>query len=301
MPAGVTISFESNTPWFEVLCQYAVEGIPGRNSGVWELWGIERVSADLYCDDQFVDSRPIMNCTSFRFDNLGTSKKRFQLWLPHIGKFIFEGLNIDSDSEIRCPPAMSKPRWITYGSSATQCVGAERPTDTWPAIVSLSCGFELVSLGFGGNCHLDPLIARIIRDQPADVISLCLGANIQIQSSLNQRTFGPGIIGFIKIIRERHPSTPILVLSPIYCMEHETTPNAVGLTMEMVRLEVEKAVKTLCTNGDNHLFYKNGLEVLGSSYEHLYPDRKHPNNEGYRMMAENIEPAVLAAFHNQRT
>ena len=27
MPAGVTISFESNTPWFEVLCQYSFASI----------------------------------------------------------------------------------------------------------------------------------------------------------------------------------------------------------------------------------------------------------------------------------
>lgn len=43
-------------------------------------------------------------------------------------------------------------------------------------------------------------------------------------TSCGGRAFAPAVHGFLDMIREGHPSTPLLVLSPILCPIHEDTP-----------------------------------------------------------------------------
>ena len=68
------------------------------------------------------------------------------------------------------------------------------------------------------------MIARMIRDLPADFLSMKVGINIQGGNTLNERTFRAAIIGFVQIVREKHPDTPFAVISPIYSPPRETTP-----------------------------------------------------------------------------
>ena len=93
------------------------------------------------------------------------------------------------------------------------------------------------------------MIARQIRDTPADYLSLCVGINIYGGATLNPRTFGPSIMGFVQIVREGHPETPLVIMSPIYACQRETTTNAAGFTLEAMRVEVAHAVTTLHAHG----------------------------------------------------
>lgn len=272
MPAGVRLTFQSNSPWIEGLC----DSFP------------ERSPIDLHIDGKFAGSKKTEDQTSFRFDDLGSASKTFELSLPQFGEFRFKGMNVEDGAEFSGVEANSHPRWITYGSSITHCRTADSPAKTWPSIVARTRGYDLTCLGFGGQCHLDPMIARVIRDREADLISLCLGINIYGAASLSPRTFGPGIIGFVKIVREKHPTAPIALMSPIFSPGREDTPNAVGFTLKQMRREVEIAVDKLRANGDKNIHYIDGLDIFDSEHANLLPDDLHPNNEGYGIMAENM-------------
>lgn len=272
MPAGVRLSFKSDTSWIEGFS----DSFP------------ERSPIDLLVNGQFVGSAETENRTSFRFDNLGSAAKDFELWLPQFGEFRFGGLDVDDDAWVATEDAPNQPEWITYGSSITHCRLANSPALTWPSIVARTRGYDLTCLGFGGQCHLDPMMARVIRDRPADLISMCLGINIYGGASLSPRTFGPGIIGFVKIVREKHPTTPIALTSPIYSPGREHTPNLVDFTLVQMRGEVANAVEKLRASGDENIHYINGLEVFSAEHAHLLPDDLHPNNEGIAVMAKNF-------------
>ena len=41
---------------------------------------------------------------------------------------------------------------------------------------------------------------------------------------MRRRAFTPAVHGFLDTIREGHPDTPLLVVSPILCPIHEDTP-----------------------------------------------------------------------------
>jgi len=272
MPAGVRLTFRTNSNSITGSCN-AFE---------------ERSPIDLLVNGKLVGSVVTADQTSFQFDNLGTDVKDIELWMPQFGEITLATLSIDDEAEL--PPANSPnaPKWITYGSSISQCSAADSPTKTWPAIVARTRGYDLTCLGFGGQCHLDPMIARIIRDREAHLISMCLGINIYGSGSLNQRTFYAGILGFVQIVREKHPTTPIVLISPIYSPGRETELNAVGFSLRQMRDEVERAVETLKAHGDKNVSYINGLDVFDSDNAHLLPDDLHPNSEGYGVMANNL-------------
>ncbi|MBL7199415.1 MAG: GDSL family lipase [Anaerolineae bacterium] len=276
MPAGVRIVFRSNTTL-----------LAGRLASPHP----ESSPIDLCCDGVLFGSIPLAGRDAFRFDGLPPGDKLIELWLPQFGTFRLRSLEV-SDGATCAPCTDVRPRWITYGSSITQCRAAESPTRTWPAIVSRARGLDLFCLGVGGECHLDTMIARMIRDQPADLISLALGINVMGEASLSPRTFRPAVIGFVQIIREKHPHCPLIVRSPIFSPARETTANAVGFTLQMMRQEVQAAVEALIAHGDCNIHYVDGLEVLGPEFAHLLPDGLHPNADGYKVIGQRFSRVV---------
>lgn len=272
MPAGVRLCFQTDSQTLAINCDESDD----------------RSNLDLVINGNLVGSVQTTNTTSVRFDSLGTGTKNVELWLPQFGEFRFGGLTIDDAAILNSATDSQAKKWITYGSSISQCSAADSPTKTWPAIVARTRGYDLTCLGFGGQCHLDPMIARVIRDREADLISMCLGINIYGGETLNERTFYPGILGFVKIVREKHPTTPIALLSPIYSPGRETELNAVGFSLRQMRDEVKRAVETLRANGDENISYIDGLNVFDSDNAYLLPDDLHPNSEGYGIMADNI-------------
>ena len=148
-------------------------------------------------------------------------------------------------------------------------------------------------MGFGGQCHLDPMVALTIRDLPADLITLKLGINC-ISGTLGARTFPAAVLGLVKIIREKHPTTPIALVSPIGYPPHETTPNVVDYTIGAMRTAVQDVFQRLVLDGDRHLACFNGLDVFDLQLIARYTsDQCHPNGDGIEIMAENFDRTVM--------
>ncbi len=279
MPAGVRIAFRSDTA-----------SLAGHSMPFPEMSPI-----DLYCDGDFFGSVDLAESSDFHFSGLPPGEKVIELWLPQFGEFRLHHLVIDTQATLTAFHD-SRPRWITYGSSITQCRTAYSPSRTWPGIVARDRGYNLTGLGFGGQCHLDAMIARMIREMAADFLSICVGINIYGSGSLNQRSFGQAMIGFVHLLREGHPETPLVVMSPIYAAHRETEVNGAGFTIQAMREEVEQAVDALRAQGDEHIHYVNGLEIFGADCAHLLPDDLHPNADGYELMGQNVSREVAGRF-----
>ncbi|KRE49860.1 SGNH/GDSL hydrolase family protein [Paenibacillus sp. Soil724D2] len=243
---------------------------------------------DLVIEDELVDTKTLLAGEEIcLFTKLPGSMKRVDIYLSQEAAVIVKALKVD-DRASAAPFPDNQPRWVAYGSSITQCSSAESPALTWPAIVARSKGWDLTCMGFAGQCHLEPMVARVIRDLPADVISLCLGINVMGGNSLNIRTFRSAIIGLISIIREKHRNTPLFLFSPIYCPHRETNENLVGMTLVTMRKEMQEAVNILISYGESNMTYVDGLDIFGEAFIDKLPDHLHPNAEGYRIIANHI-------------
>ena len=277
MPAGVRISFRSDTQMVSGRVEPAAESSP----------------IDLYCGGEFCGSAELEGLDSFRFDGLPGGDKLVELWLPQHGEFRLRSLELSEGASLE-PFEDGRPRWTAYGSSITHCRTAASPSQTWPGVAARSLGLNLTCLGYGGNCHLEPMVARMMRDLPADYISMKVGINVYNAASLSPRTFMAAVIGFVHIVREGHPDTPIAVISPIFSPPREAAENAVGFTLSSIRSEVAEAVEIMKARGDANLHYVNGLDLFGPDLAHLLPDDLHPDAEGYKLMGRNFAAKVRA-------
>lgn len=255
---------------------------------------------DLLIDGQLhqrrqAESKPV----SIVFDNLPKGEHLLELYLPQTPVWFLNSLAVDDDATV-LPDDRKQLRWITYGSSITHCRRAAGPSETWPALVARQFDLDLLNMGFGGQCHIDGMIARAIRDQPADVISLCLGINVYGQGSLNPRTFREAAISFVATIRDSHPQTPLAVMSPIFGFQRETTLNPAGLNLPMMREMLEQTVNILRKHGDEKIIFINGLDIFNKTDGHLMPDQLHPGAEGDVLMGQRFGEKVMPKLLEMR-
>ena len=273
-PAGVRVRFQTDSRTVGLRCTPAE--------------GARRF--DLTIDNRLVSTVGMPSgARDVVFPELPEGRKTVEIWLPL--KQPVELRRLLLDPGVRCAPAPDRRfRWVTYGSSITFCGAAHSPARTWPAVVARAMDWRLTALGFGGQCHIDPMFARLIRDLPADFISLKLGINVYGKGSLGPRSFRPAIIGMVKIIREKHPRTPIALISPIITPSHETVPNMVGLTIAAMRDEVRDASERLIACGDRHVRYFDGMKLFGPGMvaKEYLPDGVHPSADGYEALGRNF-------------
>ena len=285
--SGVRISFHSDTTSIALPCT-------NHNREILDVPPSDCANLDVVVDGE-VHASLEPGGDRYAVTGLPAGRKHIELWLPQWGALSYGSLETDEGVSVE-PFDDGRPKWLAYGSSITMCRTAHSPTRTWPAVVAREMGFNLTNFGFGGQCHLDALVARNIRDRDVDFISLCLGINIHGVGSLSARTFRPSTIGFIEIIRERHPLTPLVVMSPIICPDRETTPNAVGLTVVKMRDELEEACGTLRARGDGNIHYVSGPDVFGEEDLAYLPDGLHPSADGYELLGRRFVDRVAGKY-----
>ncbi len=230
---------------------------------------------------------------TFRFDDLPEGEHRLELYPPQRkGKVSLTAVRIDAKASAR-RFIDHRPKWVVYGSSITQCAQAQGPSEIWPVLVANAYDLNLTCMGFGGNCHLEAMVGRVIRDLPADLVTMCLGINVKNGSTLGPRTFPWAVVALVELVREKHPEIPIGLVSPIFSSRGETTENAVGLTLEKMREIIRDVVGLLQKRGDQNLSYTHGHEVFGPELAEHLPDDLHPNARGYALLAENYAKVVM--------
>ncbi|MDX2838306.1 SGNH/GDSL hydrolase family protein, partial [Streptomyces ipomoeae] len=246
--------------------------------------------------------------------------KTVEIWLPHNETTELRALR--TDAPVEPAPATDRRVWLHHGSSISHGSDAASPTTTWPALAASLGGVELINLGLSGSAVLDPFTARALRDTPADLISVKIGINIVNHDVMRLRAFTPAVHGFLDTIREGHPTTPLLVVSPILCPIHEDTPGpsapdfsdlaegrlrfrAMGdptetasgkLTLRVIREELSDLVSHRSRN-DPHLYYLDGRALYGPSDTTLLPlpDDLHPDAPTHRVMAERFATLTFTA------
>ncbi|GAA4523753.1 GDSL-type esterase/lipase family protein [Amycolatopsis samaneae] len=250
-----------------------------------------------------------------RFTGLPPRPKDVEIWLPH--NEITELIALRTDAPVEPAAERGNRRWLHHGSSISHGANAELPTEAWPAIAARRGDVELVNLSLRGNSLLDPFTARAVRDTPADLISLKLGINLVGADLLRPRAFSPAVHGFLDTIRDGHPDSPLLVVSPILCPIHEDTPGpgtpdfedgklvfrATGdpadpnrLTLTRIRDELARIVGERRA-ADPNLHYLDGLRLYGEAdfAELPLPDRLHPDTATHRRIGERFADAAFSS------
>jgi hypothetical protein len=331
-PAGVRLALRTRATAIEldtVPTRYSYTGLPARPLGVYDLLVDGRLTDQASADGG--DTATVDMGTgatgyragpagTIRFTGLPDREKEVEIWLPHNERT--ELVALRTDVPVAPMPTEGRRTWLHHGSSISQGSNATHPTATWPALAAGLGRVELVNLGFGGSMLLDPFTARTMRDIPADLISVKIGINVVNADLMRLRAFTPAVHGFLDTIRDGHPTTPLLVVSPIFCPIHEETPGpgafdlaalsrgsvqfiATGdpadrasgkLTLRVIRDELARITAERRAT-DPNLHHLDGLELYGEPdhAELPLPDRLHPDTASHRRIGERFAERVFAA------
>jgi len=241
---------------------------------------------------------------------------RVTLWLPHDEIVRLRGL--EADASIRTLER-SAPRWVHYGSSISQGASAGRPTGIWPVVAAQSAGMELTNLGLSGNAVLDPFAARTIAELPADVISLKVGINIINNDCFTERSLGPALHGFLDIMRQAQPETPILLTTALACPLVESVPGPTYLGPDGVfrthgtptdtdrgRLTLSRTREVIAdlwsARGDPNLHLVDGLGLFGTSDLRQMPmaDSMHPGAPAHELIGSRFAGILTRTLSKTR-
>lgn len=324
-PSGVRLAFRTRATDIEldvVPTRYTYAGVPPRPAGIYDVLvdgkltqqasaaSGDTVTIDMASGAASKQSGPV---ATLRFTGLPGRDKKVEVWLPY--NEITELVALRTNAQVEPAASNDGKIWLHHGSSISHGSNGDSPTSIWPALAASLGGVELINLGFAGSALLDPFTARTMRDTPADLISVKIGINLVNTDLMRLRAFMPAVHGFIDTIRDGHPATPLLVVSPIYCPIHEDTPGpgafdltalasgkvlfrATGdpasvkagkLTLSVIRAELRRIVEQRGVE-DRHLHYLDGLALYGQAdfAELPLPDQLHPDGAAHRRIGERF-------------
>lgn len=327
--SGVRCEFRTAATWIELTAETTGLYLPWVPDGA--RWSVFSATADgravedvrvtggseLHLAEpggpRFVRGEPAV--VRFGLGGTGRQERRVVVWLPQTDRV--EVRDVRADAALEPAEALEQLRWWHHGSSISHCIEAATPRGVWPVAAADQLDLDVTNLGFAANAHLDPFVARAMRDSRADLLSLKIGINIVGGDTMKRRTFVPAVHGFLDTLREGAASTPILVMSPIFCPMHEDTPGPTvtdpvtgerrgttdalpdpfepPLTLRSVR-EILRDVVAARSADDPALFYLDGLDLFGPDDIDELPDGLHPSAAGYLRMAGRFaaSPVVSA-------
>ncbi|MER6321930.1 GDSL-type esterase/lipase family protein [Streptomyces coelicoflavus] len=321
-PSGVRLALRTRATALEldtVPTKRVYAGAPPRPDGVYDLLvdgrpagrasvaGGNTLSIDMTTGTADLEPGPP---GTLRFADLPPGSKDVEIWLPH--NETTELVALRTNAPVEPAPDSGRRVWLHHGSSISHGSDAASPTTTWPALAASLGGVELVNLGLGGGALLDPFTARAMRDTPADLISVKIGINVVNADLMRLRAFGPAVHGFLDTVREGHPDTPLLVVSPVLCPVHEDTPGPLApdfaggrvrfvatgdpaerasgkLTLNVIRDELSRIVTERAADDEN-LYHLDGRALYGEAdaADLPLPDGIHPDAATHRLIGERF-------------
>lgn len=166
---------------------------------------------------------------------------------------------------------------VFYGSSITHGASSSRPGNAYTAIISRRLCAEYINLGFSGNAKGEKSMAEYIASLKMTAFVLDYDHNAP-----NPEHLAATHEDFFKIIREKNPTLPIVMVS---------RPNTLYNTLDDAKRRqiVFKTYLNAKTAGDNNVYFVDGSSFLFSdTADTQIVDQCHPSDGGFLRMAEII-------------
>nr|WP_261306432.1 SGNH/GDSL hydrolase family protein [Paenibacillus andongensis] len=197
-------------------------------------------------------------------------------------------IGLDREAQIAPPPAyVDNGKIIVYGTSITQGGCAARPGMAYTNILSRRINREFLNLGFSGNGKGEPELAYILSAIP-DPACLILDYEANCVSTEMLQTTLPK---FISIYRDKHPLTPILIISRITYAKDKFQDQMAQDRAERKQFQLQ-TVEREREMGDANIYFYDGSNLLGEDAHECTVDGVHPTDLGFLRMANGLAPVL---------
>lgn len=190
-------------------------------------------------------------------------------------------------------PAPSLPRWLAYGDWTTQGWIASGPPQSWAAIAARKAGLNLINMGYANSGRGDIVSAEHLAALTADIVTIAYGEGCWSRVPHSPGMVREGFASFLDVVRQGHPTTPIVVITPVLRPDAEDVPNKLGATLAGIRSAIESVTRDRIVAGDRFLSLVPGAGMIEAG--HL-ADGIHPGDEGHKRIAATVVKALNAAL-----
>lgn len=204
------------------------------------------------------------------------------------------GLEIGTD-EGALLEAASDPfrhRIVVIGSSITHGTSASRPGMTYTARLGRTQGFGFVNFGASGQCKLDTFFARIAAETRADAFVFDIFSNPSPQQ-IEER-----LEGFVRRIRESHPTTPLIFLQTE--VRESGNFDLKKRAFEADKREAARKVMEKILETDKNIWFINPDMELGADHEATV-DGVHPTDLGCERILKKVQPQIIRILQKYGT
>ncbi|MDD5598617.1 MAG: SGNH/GDSL hydrolase family protein [Victivallaceae bacterium] len=196
-------------------------------------------------------------------------------------------VGLDENAAIAPPePFVSDSPLVVYGTSITQGGCASHPGMCYSNILSRKLNRPFINLGFSGNGKGEPEVAEHISriKDPAMFI-------LDYEANVLPGQMAETLPGFVRILRGKHPTTPILVVSKVAYAGEVFDREAKNRRESSKKIELENVEKFRAA-GDKNVHFIDAGFFQGEDFWECTVDGVHPTDLGFYRMAENLLPEI---------
>lgn len=169
---------------------------------------------------------------------------------------------------------------LFYGSSITHGACASHPGMAYPSILARELDFPLINLGFSGSALAEKELAGYIGSLELSAFVFDYDFNAPNAEYLRD-THG----AFFRIIREKQPELPVLMMSRPSRIGDSDTPARRGVIYD--------TYKSASDSGDKNVAFIDGASFFEAYDRGLCTvDLTHPTDLGFYLMAKRISPIL---------
>ncbi len=287
--AGVAIRFVAATTAIHARWSVTSKSLAGANStaiassgldlyarddaGKWRWAGVGRAS-------KFPENTDVL------ITGIPATSREFMLYLPMHNPVSSLEIGLPKGSTISAGPArpVGRKPILFYGTSITHGFAASRSGMTHVSMVGRTFDREVMNLGFSGNGKMEPEVVRFVAElDPAVFVLDCL-------PNMTAKETAERIVPGVKILREAHPQTPILLVEDrVFDNSFLVQSRRDGHAKNHAALRA--AFETLQAEKVPNLYYLKADELLGHDGEATI-DGSHPTDLGFARQAAEFEKAL---------
>lgn len=290
--AGLMLRFRANAG--EIKVRYVVEGrqalphMPATGVSGLDLYAISSDGDWRWCTAKYAFGDTI----EYHFRNIEPNDtyhklgREYRLYLPLYNSVKWMEIGVPAGSVFS--PLLTRPDKpiVIYGTSIAQGACASRPGMAWPTILSRKMDHPLLNLGFSGNGRLEPEVLSMINEIDAKVFVLDCLPNLVNPEDYPLDTVQARIINAVKMIRQKHPTTPIVLAEHAGYTDEAINPTS-RKRYSVVNEVLQVAFAQLQAEGIKALFlipksdFEQDIETM--------VDGTHPNDLGMMHYAQGYE------------
>ena len=277
--AGGRVRFITNSPYIAILAKYR------------SVAKVSNYSFTATCGFDLYSGKRFVGCYVPPFDTTNTYEGiielknegkpcEYTLNFPVCSEIEELFVGVDENSVLTKAQSYSITSPVVfYGSSTTQGACASRPGNTYENMVSRALDCDYINLGFWGNARGEAEMASYIASLKMSAFVYDYDYNAPSAEHLeatHEKMF--------KIVREKHPALPIIILSaPKYYLD----------TTDKKRLEIIKQTYlNAIAAADANVRFISGPEMLETVRDTALADNIHPGDNGFLAIASSVGKAL---------